>query len=186
MLAINASDPVSGQTAVSRKVFSINKPRQSFSNLPMTAADIKKYRDQIKYIASQQEMNEFDATPNETKTAFLIQFWESRDETPETPDNEFMMDYFSRFNYAEKNFKGIDAGSNSDMGRVFIVYGQPDDIERYQMDFQTKPYEIWQYYTTGGKHVFYFVDRNNIGIYSLVHSTVLEEIKNYSWRENEL
>lgn len=75
---------------------------------------------------------------------------------------------------------------NSDMGRVFIIYGQPDDIERYQMQFETKPYQIWYYFTAGGKQEFCFVDRNNEGIYSLVHSSVLEEIKNSNWRQSEL
>ena len=97
-----------------------------------------------------------------------------------------MLDYFSRIRYTEKQFRGKDGGMNSDMGRIFIVYGQPDDVERNQMQFETKSYEIWQYYTAGGKHEFVFVDRNNIGIYSLVHSTVLEEIKNPDWRQSEL
>jgi len=34
--------------------------------------------------------------------------------------------------------------------------------------------------------IFVFVDRNNEGIYSLVHSTVLDEIKSSDWKSQEI
>ncbi len=72
------------------------------------------------------------------------------------------------------------------MGRIFIVYGQPDDIDRHHMEIDEKPYEIWSYYVGGQNHKFVFVDRNNENIYSLVHSTLPEEITNEEWYEREV
>jgi GWxTD domain-containing protein len=118
---------------------------------------------------------------------FLVNFWQSRDKSPETPENEFMLDCFARIKYANEYFKGNSSGVNSDMGRIFIVYGQPDEIEDFSMNMDGKPYIIWHYFTTGtGKQSFVFIDYNVIGIYTLVHSTVEGEIHNAFWREREL
>ena len=155
--------------------------------LPMAEEDIKKYRDQIKYFATHEELDLFDKLDPKGKETFLLNFWRSKDTNPETPENEFMQDCFSRIHYANKHFKGRDSGLNSDMGRIFVIYGQPDDIENHTMEFGTKPYVIWYYFTSGsGQHSFAFVDRNNEGIYTLVHSTVESEIKNENWMEQEL
>jgi len=98
-----------------------------------------------------------------------------------------MLDVFARIDYADKNFKGTNGGLNSDMGRVFVIYGQPDEIDNESMNRDGKPYMVWYYYTSSsGKNSFAFVDKNIDGIYTLVHSTVLQEIKNPNWKESEL
>lgn len=186
LLAVLVKDPATGQSTASQSLFYIRPPATDASTLPMTQEDIKRYRDQIKYIATREELALYDNLVPEDKGRFLVNFWKSRDTSPETEENEYMMDYFSRFNYAAKNFRGKEGGENSDMGRVFIIYGQPDDIERYDMHFETKAYQIWHYFTAGGRHSFVFVDYNNEGIYTLVHSSVEEEIKNANWRESEI
>ena len=189
-LYVKAIDPASGESASAMNSFWIRAPRQkqvvAAPRLPMTKKDIQKYRDQIKYLATREELRIFDQLTPEGKETFLINFWRSKDPTPETPENEFMMDYFARINYANKNFKGRNGGMNSDMGRIFIIYGQPDDIERHEFSLDTKPYVIWHYYIAGRKHYFVFVDRNSEGIYTLVHSDVEGEIRNENWMEQEL
>ena len=186
ILTVNVYDPTVKKSVSKSKMFFISGAPPDATSLPMTEADIKKYRDQIQYLATAEELRIYDSLPPEGKRNFIINFWKEKDQTPETPENEFMNDYFSRLAYAEKNFKGKNGGINSDMGRVFIIYGQPDDIQRHEMSLQSKPYIIWDYYTGKGKQSFYFVDRNRDGIYTLVHSTVLEEIKNYNWMNDEL
>ena len=185
LLSMSITDPGSGQFYSTQDLFYVQQPSM-VTSLQMGTADIKKYRDQIKYIAKAEELQVFDTLPTADKLDFLINFWKLRDNTPETEENEYMQDYFARYNYAAKNFRGKEGGENSEMGRVFIIYGQPDDIERYDMQFETKAYQIWQYFTGGGRHSFVFVDRNNEGIYNLVHSTVIEEIKNPDWKNQEL
>ena len=185
LVTINIIDPASGQTFNTQDIFYIQQPDFT-NNLPMDSESIKRYRNQIKYIATAEELQTYDSLAPADKLGFILGFWKSKDNSPETPENEFMMDYFSRFNYASKNFQGKEGGENSDMGRVFIIYGQPDDIERYEMQFETKAYQVWQYFTGGGRHTFAFVDRNNEGIYTLVHSSVVEEIKNPDWKDQEL
>ncbi len=186
VLTVHVHDPATGQSDSKSKMFFVRGVPPDSNSLPMSKADIKKYRDQIQYLATAEELRIYDSLPPEGKRNFIINFWKEKDRTPDTPENEFMNDYFSRLAYAEKNFKGKNGGINSDMGRVFIIYGQPDDIQRHEVSMQSRPYIIWDYYTGKGKQSFYFVDRNRDGIYRLVHSTVLEEVKNYNWMNDEL
>ena len=83
----------------------------------MTQEDIKKYRDQIQYLASNEELKIFDSLTPEGKASFVVNFWRSRDTDPSTPENEFMLNYFSRIEYANTHFKGVNGGINTDMGR---------------------------------------------------------------------
>lgn len=207
-LVVNVLDPASNQSVIRQKNFWIIKPSESLpdrnlvtgqrlepgdqktegrptesSVLSMTPEDVIKYRDQIKYFATEKELKLYDQLGPNGKTNFLINFWRSMDNTPESPENEFMQNSFSRIDYANKHFKN---GLNSDMGRIFIIYGQPDDIENHLMKMNSKSYVIWYYYIAGKNHMFAFVDRNNENIFSLVHSTVLDEIKNNNWMELEL
>jgi len=143
--------------------------------LPMTAADEKKYLDQIKYIASQEEKKLFHQLSLRGKQQFLLEFWRSHDPDPETSENEFMIEYFRRFAFCEKEFAG---GINSDMGRIYVTYGPPLEVVREfsKLEF-TKPVEVWTY-ALEGKVEFVFVDRHRDGKYGLVHSTHRDEFNN--------
>ncbi len=185
-LQITLTDSASGFAAFSQKRFWISAPPSVPHALPTTPADIKRYRDQIKYIAKVDELRLFDALDAAGKANFVINFWRLRDTTPETPENEYMQNVFARIDYCMKNFKGKENGLNSDMGRVFVIYGQPDDIETHTWETGSKPYTIWKYFTSHAQHSFVFVDRNHDSIFTLVHSTVEEEIKNFNWQAQEL
>ncbi len=179
---LGVSDLSSDQWASRQKRFWIYEPPLVRQKLSMTEADRKKYRDQIKYFATDQELQVFDMLEADGTEEFLVNFWRSRDTTPETPENEFMLDCFSRMAYANEKFKGIRGGLNSDMGRIFAVYGQPDEIDDHSMDMNSKPYIVWHYFNTGtGRHLFAFIDESSDGIYILVHSTVETEINNTNW-----
>jgi GWxTD domain-containing protein len=186
-LVVKAEDLSSGEKTTQKSFFWIYNPLQSANQLPMSDEDIKRYRDQIKYFASKKELKVYDLLDKKGKEKFLIDFWHSRDKTPETPQNEFMQDCFARIDYANKHFKGKGSGLNSDMGRVFVIYGQPDEIDNHTMNLGGKPYIIWIYYTSGkGKQSFVFIDKDSNGIYTLVHSTVEREIYNPNWMNQEL
>ena len=186
-LTVGLSDPAVGASISSSRNFWIYDPQIEHTIIPMAEEDIKKYRDQIKYFATKKELEIFDRLDPKAKETFLINFWNLKDTSPETPENEFMQDAFSRIEYANKHYRGEGSGVNSDMGRIFVIYGQPDEIEDRRMDRDTKPYVVWYYYETGqGRHSFAFVDSNGDGVYQLVHSTVENEIHNPNWMEQEL
>ncbi len=183
-LSIFVTDAVTGHSVLEKSNFTIHNPLTIEESLPMTEKDIEKYRDQIKYFASYNELELYDKLNTVGKRNFLINFWRAKDTSPKTPTNEFMLNCFARIDYATKNFQN---GLNSDMGRVFIIYGQPDEIENRMMNMDAKPYVIWNYFATRtGKHQFVFVDRNGNQNYTLVHSTVETEIYNPNWMQEEL
>ena len=167
------------ETVKIQKYFRIHSNTKSAELiLPMTEKDIKKYYNQIKYLASEAELNVFNSLDPKGKQAFLLKFWKSRDPNPDTPENEFMVEYFSKMDYCEEHFKG---GIDSDMGRIYMKYGPPLDIKRIVSTTQfTKPVEIWTY-AQGGHFEFVFVDRTGDNKYILVHSTHPDEYHNPDW-----
>ena len=183
-LTVMVADGTPGRSVSTRAKFWVY---ESQGTLSMTEDDVKRYRDQIKYFATPTELEVFEMLDGKGLEPFLVNFWHSRDTSPETPENEFMQNAFARIAYANEHFKGNGSGLNSDMGRIFVVYGQPDEVEDFSMNMDGKPYIIWHYYTaSSGKHHFVFVDRSVNDRYFLVHSSFQNEVQNVLWREREL
>jgi GWxTD domain-containing protein len=161
--------------------FRILKDSKETNILPMSDEEAQKYLDQIKYIATDRELDIYKQLNPQGKQEFLLQFWKSRDSNPNTTENEFMLEHFRRLSIVEEKFKG---GINSDMGRIYIKYGPPLEIER-----QTGTAEISQtiehwIYALEGRTDFVFVDRIGDGKYVLVHSTHLDEFSNPGWQQD--
>ena len=181
-LILNLTDLTTADGFSLKRYFQIeNMLIQPGSVLPMSDQDIQKYYDQIKYIATNKELEIFRNLDNNGKQRFLLQFWKSKDKTPDTPENEFMEEHFKRMAYCEKNFQ---RGVNSDRARIYIKYGPPVNIERRASTLgYSKPVEIWTY-AFDGSIEFVFVDRTNDGNYVLVHSTHPDEYSNPDWMKN--
>jgi GWxTD domain-containing protein len=163
-------------------VYSSDLRNMNATVLPMGEDDIKKYYEQIQYIATKRELKTFKMLDPLGKQQFLLQFWKDRDPDPSTPENEFMIEHFRRMAYCKDNFR---KGVNGDRGRVYIMYGPPVNIERHASYMgNSKAVEIWEY-NIEGRVQFVFVDRTNDGNYVLMHSTHSDEITNRNW-VNEL
>ena len=72
-------------------------------------------------------------------------------------------------------------GWKSDRGRVFLMYGEPSEIERFPNQQNTKPYEIWHYNEIQGGVIFVFADLTGFSRYTLVHSTMRGEVSDQNW-----
>jgi GWxTD domain-containing protein len=61
---------------------------------------------------------------------YLDDFWKRRDPTPETARNEALETFLARVDYANRTYShvGLGKGMFSDMGRVYIRYGQPSEV----------------------------------------------------------
>lgn len=178
-LKMKVTDLYNGESCSAWRYFRIHTGEKTDELvLPMTEADIKKYYDQIKYIATHEEKKLFEKLSLRGKQEFLLNFWKSRDSDPQTPENEFMQEHFRRLAYCESTFAG---GINSDMGRIYIQYGPPLDIQRQFSTAEfSKPIETW-IYAIDGRTEFVFVDRSGDGHYVLVHSTHKDEYHNPNW-----
>lgn len=122
--------------------------------------------EQLKYIAPQGVIKTLrKGTQQEKKKAYL-EFWKKKDPTPNTRENELMNEYFRRVQYSNEHFSGFQKGWRTDMGMIFILFGPPNDVERYPFEIQSKPYEIWHYYEINRD--FLFVDESGFGEYRLI------------------
>jgi len=80
----------------------------------------------VEVIWTEEEEDEWDRLrSDEEKQTFIDAFWEGRDPTPGTPDNEFRDVYMGRVSTAVTTFgnEGI-AGYRTERGKVFIIYGE--------------------------------------------------------------
>jgi GWxTD domain-containing protein len=128
--------------------------------------NLDKAIEQLRYIATAAEMKSMRKAKENQKKEEFLKFWQKRDPTPNTPENELMNEYYKRVNYANAHFTGFLEGWRTDMGMVFILFGPPSDIERHPFELNTKPYEVWYYYEIN--RTFVFVDESGFGDYRLV------------------
>ena len=143
-------------------------------NIPETDEDIDLALRQMRYIMTSDSIDYFEDRPLDEKKGFFERFWSRRDPNPNTDANELMEEYFSRVNYANREFSGFsDDGWLSDRGRILIKFGMPDDIERHPYEIDTYPYQIWRYY--GLRKVFVFYDRTGFDDYRLDPRSQSEE-----------
>jgi GWxTD domain-containing protein len=125
----------------------------------------KKWLDEeVVYIITPLEREVFlSLKSGRERDAFKQAFWLQRDPTPGTPANEFMVEHYRRLKHAREYFgRGtVKLGWETDRGRIYIILGDPVDIQRfYETSANLAPTELWQYYSDtslGLPPVFYVV-----------------------------
>jgi GWxTD domain-containing protein len=145
----------------------------------------KKWLDEdVAYIITDEERAAFKQLSNdEERDNFIEAFWQRRDPTPDTEENEFKEEHYQRIAYANEHFAAGVPGWRTDRGRIYIVFGKPDEIDShpsggsYQRPMEegggetsTFPFEDWRYrYIEGiGQEVIIeFVDNCMCGEYHM-------------------
>jgi len=127
--------------------------------------DITQAIQNMRYILQDDEWKKISKSKNEDQETLFLEYWDSKDPTPDTPDNELMDEYFSRVNYSNANFKGYRQGWKTDMGMVYILFGPPDDLEIYNDPLSRMYSQRWHYYTIN--KYFDFIDEQGFGDYRL-------------------
>ena len=95
-------------------------------------------------------------------------FWIIRDPSPGTPENETRRGYYNRIEYANRYFRVMrKEGWRTDRGMILIQFGQPDHIEDYPFELDSKAYVIWYYYLLKNPRKFLFIDEWGDGDYQL-------------------
>ena len=65
--------------------------------------------------------------------------------------------------------RSVVEGWQTDMGRVYIQHGEPDDIDSQPIGRMLHAWETWYYYSEHQK--FIFVDKGGFGEFVLVESS---------------
>ena len=119
----------------------------------------------MRYILHDDEWKKLSKSKSTDKETLFLEYWESRDPTPETSDNEVMNEYFSRVSYSNNNFKSYLPGWKTDMGMIYILFGPPDDLEIYNDPLSRIYSQRWHYYRIN--KYFDFIDENGFGDHRL-------------------
>jgi GWxTD domain-containing protein len=119
----------------------------------------------VRYIITKQEEKIFLELPDSEKSKFIEEFWKRRDPDPDTEENEFKIEYLNRIERANELFFGEGRpGWITDRGRIFILFGPPQERNTNPMDAGGQCSEVW-YYPPNFPVVF--VDSNCTGNYIL-------------------
>jgi GWxTD domain-containing protein len=138
----------------------------------------------VRWIISDEEKKAFMQLSNEEeREQFIESFWDRRNPNPDSEDNEFKDEHYRRIEYANEHFPAGMPGWMTDRGRIYIVYGAPDEIESHPSggsyerpmeegggETSTYPFEDWRYrYIEGiGQEVIIeFVDDCMCGAYEM-------------------
>ena len=137
------------------------------------------------YIAQPDQIRMFDKLNTiEARREFLAKFWSDIESGQNDQIDLTRTIYLNRVLTANQRYHTLSKqGWQTDRGRVYLLYGEPDDIQRFPSAGNSKPYEKWSYNQIEGGVIFVFIDRSGFGNYTLVHSTKRGEIQDESWQQ---
>ena len=138
----------------------------------------------VDFIISEEERAVFKKLTNdEERDSFIEQFWDRRNPDPRSGHNAFKEEHYRRIAYANQNFASGIPGWRTDRGRIYIMYGKPDELEShptggaYNRPYNegggttsTYPFEKWWYRHidgVGDDIEIEFVDKSMSGEYRM-------------------
>ncbi len=133
---------------------------------PPRGREFQRLLEPLSFIADGHEIDRLRKLAPADQAAGWEAFWQRRDPTPDTPRNEALLEFFRRVRYASRHFQTFGPGWRSDMGRIYIKYGPPDQTESRPATGSDAPLEIWDYNRPYRR--FVFEDRDGFGRYVLV------------------
>jgi len=145
-----ASIPAQTQTS------DLSSRRRRWLHDPYVNEEYKKWlREDVAWIISDREMFQFVSLLTDAqRDSFVAAFWERRNPTPGSSENKSKQEHYRRLAYANQHFAFDVAGWKTDRGRIYIMYGPPDELERHpsgpgsgaqQTPDYHYPYEVWHY-----------------------------------------
>jgi len=166
----------------------LKRPRskdEKAANIEKLGGVYKKWLDEdVRWIITDEELSAFKKlTTNAERDQFIEAFWQRRDPTPDTAENEYKEEHYRRIAYANEHFAAGIPGWKTDRGRIYIMYGPPTSIDSHPMggpyqrpeeegggQTETYPFEVWRYrYIEGiGQEIeIEFVDETGSGSYEM-------------------
>jgi GWxTD domain-containing protein len=177
--APDAADPLKRPTNEKQKKKNERALKQELSR------PYKKWLEEdVVWIITDEERAAFKQLSNdEERDNFIEAFWQRRDPTPDTEENEYKEEHYQRIAYANEHFAAGVPGWKTDRGRIYIVYGKADEVDSHPSggtyerpmeegggETSTFPFEDWRYrYIEGiGQEVIIeFVDTCMCGEYHM-------------------
>ncbi|MGA6983752.1 MAG: GWxTD domain-containing protein [Candidatus Sulfotelmatobacter sp.] len=160
------------------------KQQKRSLNVELSKTYKKWLNEDVVWIITDEERAAFKQLSNdEERDNFIEAFWQRRDPTPDTEENEYKEEHYRRIAYANEHFAAGIPGWKTDRGRIYIMYGPADEIDSHPSggtyerpteegggETSTFPFEDWRYrYLEGiGQEVIIeFVDSCMCGDYHM-------------------
>jgi GWxTD domain-containing protein len=120
----------------------------------------------MRYILPYSEYKQLKGKDESEKWEAINIYWKEKDPSLETDENELLNELNERVRFSNKNFSILMHGWQSDRGRIYIIYGEPQIVDETYRDNRGYNYQKWVY--ANGKE-FLFIDRTMSGDYTLHH-----------------
>jgi GWxTD domain-containing protein len=135
------------------------KQQKRALNVELSKVYKKWLNEDVVWIITDEERAAFKQLSNdEERDNFIEAFWQRRDPTPDTEENEYKEEHYRRIAYANEHFAAGVPGWKTDRGRIYIMYGPADEIESHPSggtyerplsegggETSTFPFEDWRY-----------------------------------------
>src|SRR5579864_2528517 len=174
-----------GQDKKPEQLSEKERKRKAKQTLKELDTPYRKWLDEeVVYIIQPEERTSFlQLSTNEEREQFIEAFWQRRNPNPDLAENSFKEEHYRRIAYANERFASGIPGWKTDRGRIYIMWGKPDEVESHPAggayerpmeegggETSTYPFEDWRYrYLPGiGENVeIEFVDPSGSGEYHL-------------------
>jgi GWxTD domain-containing protein len=147
-------DPLKRQPSEKQK-----KQQKRSLNIELSKTYKKWLNEDVVWIITDEERAAFKQLSNdEERDNFIEAFWQRRDPTPDTEENEYKEEHYRRIAYANEHFAAGIPGWKSDRGRIYIMYGPADEVDSHPSggtyerpmeegggETSTFPFEDWRY-----------------------------------------
>lgn len=150
------------------------EPDNEFIGEAAGEPDEIQYPDHFKLILRGAEADLYNGLDADGRKRFYAAYWVGAPEQRQQ--------FEQRCEESERYSNVYRESWETDRGRVYVIYGQPDDIESELIQGEHVPYEIWYYYG-GGNDSFIFADRSGTGNYEQVYSSVEGEVSYSNWED---
>jgi GWxTD domain-containing protein len=135
------------------------KQQKKSLNVELSKTYKKWLNEDVVWIITDEERAAFKQLSNdEERDNFIEAFWQRRDPTPDTEENEYKEEHYRRIAYANEHFAAGIPGWKSDRGRIYIMYGPADEVDSHPSggtyerpmdegggETSTFPFEQWRY-----------------------------------------
>jgi len=158
--------------------------------------DLGWLENEVPYIITPEERQAYlQLSTNEEREQFIESFWSRRNPDAESAVNAFKEEHYRRLAYADEHFASGIAGRKTDRGRIYIIWGPPDEIDSHPMggtydrpmsqgggSTTTYPWELWRYrHLEGiGENIeLEFVDPSGSGEYHLAFDPCEKDVASH-------
>lgn len=176
----------------SKKIYIVNTKADLMANVSpelfkdqfaLTEAQLDEYIHTLYYISSPNEQDFASSLATYTeKQNYFFNFWEKRKEKPSDLPSKPWVLYKSRVDYANSHYKAAHLkGWRTELGRVLLTYGTPNDIEYMPSSNSNHPYQVWRYNklkTQANVRFIFYSPNEATNDYVLLHSDLRGERNN--------